>query len=211
MKNHSKAPDLPLSLKQKRAREITMRIICCILLLLLFIFIIITWGNRLFPTTLKSRMGYTGLRIMFYILLLSIPFLVTGIPLKLIDRSWCGTISSVTIEENLRASGGGRPKLHRDYDLVLSIKTDDGKNIEKTILSFNSRDPATRSGKIHHQEHKINVGDRVYKYYGFKHLYIVPQKYCEHKNCIVCGSKNKYDQKRCWYCDAEILIDINKE
>ena len=203
MQNQPKSPSLPLSLKQKRARNFTIRIICCILLLLLFIFIIIMWGDKLFPTTLKYRVGYNGLRILFYILLLSIPFLVTGIPFKLIDRSWSGTVTSVIVEENLKASGAGRPRLHKSHDLILTIRTDDGKEISHTILSFVS----PSSGKVHHHENKIVIGDRIYKYYGFKYPYVIPQKHHASKICIICGAKNDVDKKCCWHCKAELLFD----
>ena len=207
MQNNFKAPSLPLTLRQKRARSITIRITVCILLLLLFIFVIITWGNKLFPSTLKSRVGYTGLKIMFYILLLSVPFIISGIPFKIIDRSWSGTVTAVTVEESLKASGAGRPKLQKNNELILTVKTDNGKELEHTILSFNSKATSHSSGKIHHHEHKVAVGDRVYKYYGFKFLYIIPQRHHEHKFCIVCGAKNKIKDKKCWSCDSELLFD----
>ena len=207
MQSNFTTPLLPLSLRQRRARSITLRITVCVLLLLLFIFVIITWGDKLFPSTLKSRVGYTGLKAMFYILLLSIPFIISGVPFKLINCSWSGTVIAVTVEENLKASGAGRPRLSKSHNLILTIKTDKGKEIEHTILSFDSRATSYTSGKIHHHEHKIAVGDRVYKYYGFKYLYIIPQKHHEHKSCIVCGAKNKIKDKKCWSCDSELLFD----
>lgn len=195
-------PKLPLSLKQKRAKQITVRIIIWLIFLLLFIFIIINWGNKLFPQTLKSRTGYAGLQIMFYILLLLIPCIISGVPFKLIDKSWSGTITAVIIEENLKASKGGRPRLSKNHDLILMIKRDDGKEIEYTVLS----DTALRE-KMHYHENKVLPGDRVYKYYGFKYLYITPQRHHTHKGCIVCGSKNAVTEKRCWHCKSELLFD----
>ena len=122
MRNNQKIPKLPLSLKQKRAKQLTIRIVAWLLLTLLFVFIIITWGNKLFPATLKSRVGYAGLQVMFYILLLFIPCIVTGIPFKLIDRSWSGVVTLVTIEENLKATGAERPRLSKSHSLILTIK-----------------------------------------------------------------------------------------
>ena len=203
MQNQPKSPSLPLSLKQKRARNFTIRIICCILLLLLFIFIIIMWGDKLFPTTLKSHMGYNGLKIMFYILLLSVPFIVTGTPFKLIDTSWSGTVIDVTVEENLKANGAGRPRLHKSHDLILTIQTDNGKEIEHTLFSFAS--PSL--GKVHYHENKISIGDRIHKYYGFKYPYIIPKNHHQIKVCISCGAANNVDKKRCWHCKSELLFD----
>lgn len=203
-------PQLPKSLKQLRIRNIAFRCVSCFLLLSLFIFIIIMWGNKIFPSTLDHHMGYAGLRILFYVIILLIPFLITGVPLKLIDKSWGGTITAIKVKENLGTTANPRyVHVYQKEDLILTIKKDDGKEIEHTVLSLTegnkSETNGTPKGKIFYHTHKYNVGDRAYKYYGFKYLYFVPKSYQDCRNCIRCGSQNNMQDATCWYCDAELI------
>lgn len=168
------------------------------------------WGNKLFPTTLDYPFGYKGLRVLFYILILIIPFLVTGVPLKFIDSSWSGTITEIKIKENLGTSSHPQyVHVHKKEDLILVIKRDDGKELEHTVLSLVERHrpggDGTPIGKIFYHDTKYAVGDRVHKYYGFKHLYFVSQNHLNTKNCIVCGSQNGITENSCWYCRSDVI------
>ena len=203
-------PRLPLSLKRKLIRNIVIRSITCFLLLAIFIFIIIMWGNKLFPITFDYRKGYAGLKIIFYVIILFIPLIVTGIPFKLIDKSWSGTITKVEIKENLATKSNPRyVYVYPKQDLILTIRREDGKEIQKTVLSLVEKNEpgidSTHIGKTVYHSHKYNIGDRVYKYYGFKYLYLVPQSYQNSKICICCGSPNKTEDKSCWYCNSELI------
>ena len=208
-------PPLPLSLKRKRKQRIIIRSVVCFLLLASFIFIIIMWGNKLFPITFDYRKGYTGLRILFYVLFLCVPFLVTGIPLKLIDKSWSGTITSITVVEKLATTDN--PKYIYPFpkqDLILTIQNDQGKEIKYTVLSLserNHRNVTDNIGKIHYHTHEFCVGDRVHKYYGYKHLFVSYQKTHKTKYCISCGSKNNLTEIKCWYCSSELRLQDHQE
>jgi len=160
--NKQMCPALPISLKKKVIHNILIRSIVCLLLLTLFIFIIIMWGNKLFPITFDYRKGYTGLRILCYVLFLCVPFLVTGIPLKLIDKSWSGTITRVEIKENLGTTSNPHyVYVYPKQDLILTIRREDGKEIQKTVLSLVEKiEPGIDSshiGKTFYQSHKYNI------------------------------------------------------
>lgn len=210
MNLESQKPQLPTSLKRKRILNIVIRSTICLLLLAIFITVIIIWGNRLFPDTLDHRAGYTSLKIMFYVIVLCVPFLITGIPFKLIDTSWSGTVIDLKIEENLGTSSN--PKYiytHKKENLILIIKKDNEKIVRYTALSLTDKhkelNGSTPIGKVYYHEHKYSIGDRVHKYYGFRHLYFIPQHDYVTKDCIVCGSKNNMDDSACWYCDSELI------
>ena len=210
MQENLSRPALPLSLKKKIAQRIIIRSIACTLLLAIFIFVIAMWGNRIFPTTQSHHLGYAGLRIMFYVIFLLIPFIITGVPFKLIDKSWSGTITKVEIKENLGTKSNPRyVYVYPKQDLILTIRREDGKEIQKTVLSlvekFEPGIDSSHIGKTFYHSHKYNIGDRVYKYYGFKHLYLVPESYQNTKICICCGSPNKTEDKSCWYCHSELI------
>ena len=201
---------LPLSLKKRRTYQIIMRSIACALLLAIFVFVIIMWGNRIFPTTQKHHLGYAGLKIMFYIVFLLIPFIITGIPFKLIDKSWSGTVTDIKIVENLgTTSCPAHVHPYPKQDLILTITKDNGKRIKYTQLSLVDKNlhgqKNTPIGNAFYHEHKYKVGDIVHKYYGFKHLYFVSLTNQNHKNCIRCGSQNKMQDTTCWYCNSELI------
>ena len=203
--NKQMRPTLPPSLKKRRVFKILFRICSCLLLLAIFITIIILWGNRLFPSS-----DYPQLKIIFYIIILCIPFLSTGVPLKLIDSSWSGTITNVEIKENLgTTSCPAHVHLYPKEDLIITITKDNGKILKHTILSLveknNNGTKRTPIGKAFYHEHKYKIGDRVHKYYGFKHLYFIPHSYHNTKDCIICGSKNDINDHICWYCNSELI------
>ena len=210
MLSYNDRPELPVSLKRKIIRNIIIRSVVCFLLLAIFILVIILWGNKIFPATFENNKGYAGLKVMFYIIFLLIPFIITGVPFKIIDKSWSGTITAVEIKENLGTTSNPRyVYVYPKEDLILTIRKDDGKEIKQTVLSlverFKPGQDKTPNGKVFYHTHKYNVGDRVYKYYGFKHLYLVPDNYQNSKICICCGSQNKIEAQSCWYCNSELL------
>ena len=205
-------PDLPLSLKRKRMRNILLRIVLCLFLLFVVIFVIVMWGNKLFPLTLQSKAGYKGLQGLFYVILLILPFIISGVPIKLIDKSWSGMITSVKVLENLGTTPNPRNVIiFPKQDLILTIKTDAGKEIEFTVLSLaNAVKPTlevSNVGKIYYHTHEFCVGERVHKYYGYKHLFVSYEKYHQVKYCISCGSKNTLNEIACWHCGCELLSD----
>ena len=135
MQRNLSRPTLPISLKRKRLYRIIIRSTFCALLLVIFIFVIIVWGNKIFPTTQQNNSGYMFLKITFYILFLSVPFIITGVPLKLIDKSWSGTITSIKIKEKLGTTDN--PKYVYTFpmqNLILTIK-DDGCGMDKNTLN----------------------------------------------------------------------------
>ena len=216
MQENLSRPELPLSLKKKRLQRIIMRSIACTLLLAIFIFVIAMWGNRIFPTTQSHHLGYAGLRIMFYVIFLLIPFIITGVPFKLIDKSWSGTITNIEIKENLGTTENTKfVYVYPKQDLVLTIKTDGGKEIEHTVLSLvnnpRSNLNITNKGKAYYHTDEFSIGDKVHKYYGYKYLFISYKKPQQTKFCINCGVKSTLAEHTCWHCGAEILTDISED
>lgn len=211
MKFDTTQPLLPVSLRKKRNRNILIRCILCFVFLLIIFFVIIMWGNKLFPTGLQHHKGFKGLQVMFYMLLLVVPFVITGVPLKFIDTSWSGIITGINVKDSTGSYFvGGRLWPYAKHNLVLTIEKKDGTVFEYTAISFGDKERSCaydyfHSGeKIYYQLEDFCVGDKVYKYYGFKHLYIIHpnSQVC---NCIVCGAKcNKLNEK-CFNCNSEII------
>lgn len=207
MSNIYAGPRLPKSLRKKRIRKIITRISLCILLLAGGLFLIIAYGDMILSIRDKE---YAGIRILFYLIILVLPFIITGVPMKLIDTSFSGTVIATEVRERTdTVRVGVRYFPYKRQDMILTIKKDDGKEIRYTALSLGSRDSSSWTlripavGKMEYHTQEYNVGDRIYKYYGFKHIFV--QMANEGRTCIVCGSKNDSKDNVCWCCDSELI------
>ena len=204
MKNQNVGPSLPTSLKKMRTRQVIKRIIPCCLLLIFFLFIIIYWGEEIF------WVPHQNARRVVYAIFLLLPFVVTGVPFKLIDKRFSGTVLEVDLKEKVGSySMGGKIWPCTRQDLVLTIKKDSGKIFTYTALSMRVReDPRYHipdDGRIQDHERDFSVGDRVVKYYGFSGLYVTPQTCDSRRRCIVCGAQNGGMKSVCEHCRAELL------
>ncbi len=205
--NNNVCPILPYSLKRKRRNLILCRIALCVVLFSVFLFVILACGDKLFSVPEK----YEVTRSLIYLLVLLLPFVITGVPIKLIDRSWSGTVAAVDVKESVGAykRSLGRYGIYTKHDLVLRITKDDGHEIEYTALSLGVKYKPSQEfsevGKIEYHTSEYRVGDRVHKYYGFKYLYISNRNDQDGKHCIVCGSNNNIEHKKCWSCNSELV------
>ncbi len=200
-------PILPQSLKNKQIKHILMRVIPCAILLGIFATILILWGKTLLPL----REEYMVLRIVLYTVFMCIPLAITGVPFKLIDSAWSGTIAAIDVEESIGVytSGGGKIWPYPKNSLVLTVNKDNGKTIKYIDISLGIKNSpwnhVPNVGKIEHQTAKYCIGDRVCKVYGFKYLYVFPKENSETNQCIVCGSVNKTQDANCWYCKFDLI------
>ena len=100
-------PELPDSLKKRRLRKILLRVLSCLVLFAFALVSIILWGETIFPFPTQNA---SSLRYLCYFLFLLLPFLITGVPLKLIDRSFSGTVRKAEIKDTIKYGGGGTAK-----------------------------------------------------------------------------------------------------
>ena len=205
MTQQSQRPSLPLSLREKRRANILRRVIPCILLFALFLYALVTRGEEILPVPHEFA------RLVVYTIWLLLPFIITGVPLKLIDKSFSGTVVAVDVKEKIGtySRSFAKPGLYTRHDLVLTIQTDEGKKIKYTALSLGVKNRPHQFppnlGSIEHRTEDYSVGDRVHKYYGFRALWVTLQNSVDQKYCIVCGTKNGNDDSRCWSCHSELV------
>ena len=130
-----------------------------------------------------------------------LPFVISGIPKKLIDRTYCGVIEDVevTTSNDVDMSWGKRGRVCYKNVVYLKIKTDDGGVIYKKVHS-------AISNKINDiQIQKYKVGERVFHLYGTPHTIIISKKSNEAIECAVCGSLNSHEHVKCRYCGHTLL------
>ena len=82
---------LPKDLQIHCRNRILKRVIPCIILISVFATILALWGNVIF--TIDNKAFQTSC----YIIVMLIPFAITGVPHKLIDSTYYGTVKKVDI------------------------------------------------------------------------------------------------------------------
>ena len=149
-----------------------------------------------------------------YAVLLVLPFIITGVPKKLIDRSWCGEIVSVDAKTYNSVYMKGILKQYTKVSVVLEIRLNNNKTITTEV--FVTPEITDSPGSLHstlqripHKETqqqitKYNAGDKVYHFYLFDHLLIENEKE-QTVTCVVCGAVSPKESKKCAICDHSIL------
>ena len=191
---------LPDDLQKIVVRSVLKRLIPFGFVEILVISYIILWGEKSF------KMIDVTVRMLIYVALVVIPFFIFGMP-KLIDRSWRGEIIKINVEAGYESSG--KSLFHVNY-LILTIKCDDGKIIDRTVNAFNTgRTRPTidksnlSSGKAEYVEDDYAVGDMVYHYYGLPHLLVLHSN--NSRDCVICGANNPDKNDRCFFCGHSII------
>ena len=148
--------------------------------------------------------------IFVVIFLCVIPFLISGFPFKLIDKSWMGTVTDVVVKtETGTYTATGVKAFPYDKNVIyLKVKKDNGK--EELILAreFGIRShpgfSVPNEGDIVKHLNDYSVGDQVYHFYGLKHNCIV-KKNSELIECVVCGSQNQKERNNCLSCGHSLI------
>ena len=143
-----------------------------------------------------------------------IPFFVTKFPWALIDKSWCGEVVDVSIEEKVGAyTIANFMGAYSKNIIYLNVKLDNGKNkcisIREYARGRHIGFEVPNEGDVTKHLDDYSVGDRVYHFYGLKYYY-VEKKNSALSECVVCGTKNKKDNDKCINCGHSIIKDLQK-
>ena len=197
---------LPVDIENHVRAKVTKRIASCFALLLLFSLILYFGGERLFGYSRESK-------IICYTIVILLPFFITGVPIKLIDRSWSGKVVSVKIKTAVayHTESGSRGVPYTKNTIILLVDTDHGtKRI--TVNEFGSKlhngASVPSEGKIEHHTDDYSVGDSVFHFYGLDHPFVIRQN-SDTVDCVVCGTQNKGENKTCYDC-GHTLIKVIK-
>lgn len=190
---------IPSDIKKMVKRRVLTRLIVCSGVLALFIVFAILFGTRALRGV--PPLGQIGIYIVYFLL----PFLITGVPIKLLGSSWCGTLVNVEIKEKivnrilLAQSGfGSHTSLFYMNHIYLSIKSDDKQTIKRLV--FKGESAKKEFVDFFHK------GDEVIHVYGTKFVQKLPQKPDDHINCVVCGGVQPQDKKHCIFCGHTLRI-----
>ena len=194
---------LPADIENYVHKSIAKRIVKCVLLLILFGAILYFWGERMFSYN-------TEFKLTCYIVVMILPLVISGVPIKLIDSTWRGEIIKVHIKEQVAFNTVGSVKgvPYTKHSIYLLVKTDKGR-VKKILANeygskLNNGAEVPSQGKIEHRTEDYSVGDKVYHFYGLKHCFVVRED-SEYIDCVVCGTRNKRENKECFDCGHELL------
>ena len=191
MKTDNKIPN---DLKKFARNYVVKRVVACIVMLALLAVFLVLCMEIIFPTSLVS------IKALFAIAVLSLPLIITGVPLKLFDKTYFGTVESVAVDTTVDSDAKAKPTRETLYvknTVYLSIRTTDGKTIDRKVYS--SQASKNQSYDMYKK------GDKVFHLYGSKHTIILPTKADSHVKCAVCGSSNNINDDKCRECGHTVI------
>ena len=158
--------------------------------------------------TIAAKTGVI-FHVCILVLLIIVPFFVSGFPFKLIDKSWAGNVTEVCIKEKTGtyADGGGEVFPYPKNVIYLKVRKDNGKEKYIAAKEFGIRHhkgfAVPNEGDVTKHVDDYSEGDKVYHFYGLKHYYIV-RKNSEMIECVVCGASNKKEREDCLSCGIRL-------
>ena len=185
---------IPNDLKKFARSYVVKRVVACIVMLALLAVFLVLWIDIIFPSSLSS------IKALFAIAVLSLPFVITGVPFKLFDKTYFGTVESVAVDTTVDSDAKAKPTRETLYvknTVYLSIRTTDGKTIDRKAYSSQA------SKKQSYDMYK--KGDKVFHLYGSKHTIILPIKSDSYVKCAVCGDLNETNNDKCRNCGHTLI------
>ena len=166
---------IPEDLKKLGRKKIIARIVAFEVLLLCSVLILYFADGWLSTVSFENK-------VITYIFLLILPFALSGFPLKLIDKTWSGTVVKSEVKTLVTRKFFEEGSLRRrNYNFVYVVKDDNGFEAE-----------AVTNVKIKEDGYLdfYNKDDKVVHVYGCDYLYVMPKKATDPVVCVVCGMKN---------------------
>lgn len=188
---------LPRDLIIYRRQKILNRVIPCSVLVLIFAVVLIIWGNTIFHTENKA------FQISCYIAVMLLPFIFTGVPHKLIDRTYCGIVEKVDIitsTDNDSSVKPTRENLYLKSTIYLSVETPSGKTIYKKACSG--------IAGLQQNLDTYQKGDTVFHLYGTNTVIVLPNTTDTVVHCAVCGTSNDIENIYCRDCQHSLIKHI---
>lgn len=194
---------LPEDLRKYVRKKDGQRLLICLSAECLMILFLLFLGERIF-----SAMG-VFLQVCAYVLLLALPFLLSGVPWKLIRRNWSGTVTDVRIETKTRYTSD---KQTLQNTVILTLVDENGKSFQREVATHDVQSSrhggirlSTADVKVEHYMNEYSVGDEVYYFHGLPYPFVIGPNYRERITCVVCGQETRSEEARCWSCGHSLI------
>ena len=190
---------IPRDIRLYVLRRVAARVLACILGNAAVLLILVFYKDKIAGSSVSAQ-------VLVYTIPFILVFLATGVPLKLIDHTWYGTIENVRVREvlvhqfgrNYRVPGRG---VEYGNVVELDVKLDSGKTIKcspiiKPLKDLESIDFYTLNFK---------PGDRVVHVYLTNFVQRLPDEETDTINCVICGEVQSRDHDRCEACGHSLI------
>lgn len=189
--------NLPKDLKAYAIKTALKRIIPCVALLIGFSVALIFWGDVILPIEKDV------IKVIVYTMVMLVPFALTGVPLKLLDKTYSGTVQKIEIKtttDNVYHGQPTRENLYTKNTVFLHVLQENGVAIRKEAYEGNAKLPQKLD--------VYKVGDRVFHLYGSTQTVVLPQPLDKYVQCPICGTLNDKNYVSCEVCTHTLIKEV---
>lgn len=186
---------LPTDLRRVVRRAVLRRVIPCVLLEAGLIAGLWFIGDDLLGDAPMHPTMIGGI----YVLLLLVPPLVTGVPLRMRDKTRYGVVEEVKSSDGLafKYSVARSGTMYNTIVTTLTVRAPDGESFLHKVTHAGSH--AQLKSESYH------VGDHVFHLYGCPHTVVVPTRQSDIRRCAVCGATNEFADTTCCHCGHTLI------
>ena len=166
---------IPEDLKKIGRKKIIRCVIIFEVLLLCSAFVMYLANDWLNSVSVENK-------VITYIFLLALPFILSGFPHKLIDKTWSGTVVKAEIRKVMCKDYNYKYWYIKKWMPVVDILKDKDDFVTEATTNVKLKEDGYLD--------MYNKGDKVVHVYGCDYLYVMPKKATDPVVCVVCGMKN---------------------
>ena len=151
-------------------------------------------------------------RVLLLVVSIILPFIISGVPVKMLDRSWRGEVISTEIKEEtgVYMHGGQYATPYTKHVIILNVKKDNGKICKVRVAEYGSKnrlrgEEVPNEGNIQHHMKDYLEGDLVYHFYGIPHNFVVSREIHRPTNCVMCGCRHPKTDDKCFNCGYKLI------
>ena len=190
-----KKTKLPKDLTLFSIKTALKRIVPCVLMLIAFAVALTLWGDVILPIEKEP------VKSILYVVVMLVPFAVTGVPYKMLDRTYRGTVQKVEITttvDNAYHSKPTRESLYYKNTVFLHIMQENGVVIRQKASEKNA--------KAAENLEAYKVGDKVFHLYGSPQTIVLPEEKDQLVQCVICGEANYKNECHCKLCGHTLIL-----
>ena len=198
---------LPKDISGYVKKKVLRRLLCLLALLALFAAANVYLWSKLREIDNINNDVY----VYFIVISIILPFLISGVPLKMIDKSWRGEVIAVDITEETGAYARGKSVApYTKHVIILKVKKDNGTVCDVRAAEYGIKnhllgEAVPNEGNIKHHMNDYHAGDLVYHFYGIPHNFVVSSDVTKPTNCVICGYQNKNEDEKCFNCGHSLI------
>ena len=187
-----------IQLLDRRAKRIQkLRLYLCVILFILAIAFVIVLRDRLFRST------NVGFGIFLTAIVLLLPFVITDVPAKLKDFTYCGTIVDVIVKAGKAADKDNSRRVVDINHVYLQVKAPDGSIFKHKAFSV-----SPGSVSFSHIQRVYVPGEKVFHICSSEYVTILPTKDDTTLPCSVCADQNPIGNRICRGCGHTLIKEL---